>query len=70
VTEEAATAEQTLDAAVRKITRAVTDLIQADPHQWSTRPCQTCQAVSAIVGYPFGCVVKRQRAAGMLDSRS
>ena len=37
-------------------------LIQADPHLWSKRPCQTCDAVSAIAGEPFGCVKKRMEA--------
>jgi hypothetical protein len=30
--------------------------LQADPHQWSTRPCQTCADISTIVGRSFGCV--------------
>lgn len=41
-------AEETLMEAVLRV-------IQADPHQWSRRPCQSCRAVSAIVGKPFGC---------------
>jgi len=35
----------------------VLDLIQGDPHAWSTRPCQTCKAVSLIIGRPFGCIL-------------
>ncbi len=34
---------------------AALKLIEADPHQWSPRPCQTCSAVTALVGRPFGC---------------
>ncbi len=30
-------------------------LIEADPHQWSSRPCQTCRAVSLLIGRDFGC---------------
>lgn len=55
-------AEALLGAAVRRTVKGVTDLLEADPHQWSTRPCQTCQAVSALAGYPFGCVRKRLAA--------
>ena len=36
----------------------ILDLFDRDPHQWSTRPCQTCKAISALVGKPFGCVRK------------
>ena len=33
----------------------VLELIYKDPHSWSTRPCATCRAASAIIGQPFGC---------------
>lgn len=39
------------------VVRAILDLIQADPHSWSARPCSTCRAVGSIVGQPFGCYV-------------
>jgi len=39
------------------LAQTVLDLIQADPHQWSKRPCTTCQAVSTILKKPFGCVL-------------
>lgn len=46
---------------------AVLDLIQGDPHQWSDRPCPTCQPITAMIGRPFGCVryqaEKRRRTA-------
>lgn len=35
--------------------RAVQDLIYENPHQWSHEPCETCRAVSVILGAPFGC---------------
>ena len=35
---------------------AVARLLSADPHQFSTRGCQTCSVVSALLGKPFGCV--------------
>lgn len=34
---------------------AVVSLVEADPHQWSSRPCQTCASITTLVGYPFGC---------------
>lgn len=40
-------------------------LIENDPHTWSDeRPCQTCSAVSALIGRPFGCVRKQQQKKG------
>ena len=38
-----------------KIADALARLIEADPHQWSARPCQTCRAASALLDRPFGC---------------
>lgn len=49
-----------LDAAVQRLMAPVLRLLQNDPHQWSTRPCSTCQAITEIVGKPFGCVYMRQ----------
>lgn len=43
-------------AAAHIMLEAILELIQDDPHQWSTRPCSTCQAVTSIVGVPFGCM--------------
>jgi hypothetical protein len=42
-------------AAANLLVQAILDLIQADPHQWSARPCQTCRSISTIAGKPFGC---------------
>lgn len=36
----------------------IAKLIEADPHQWSSRPCPTCRAVTIILGRPFGCSAK------------
>lgn len=44
-----------IQTAAHVLMDAVCDLIQSDPHQWSERPCQTCRAVSSIIGKPFGC---------------
>lgn len=38
--------EETLHAAARILCQAALDLIEKDPHQWSKRPCTTCQTVS------------------------
>lgn len=52
--------EEHLKAAIRLaatiLVEAVVDLLQNDPHQWSTRPCSTCTAVSGVLGKPFGCL--------------
>lgn len=42
-------------ATVTQIADAVARLIEADSHQFSTRPCQTCRAVSSLLARPFGC---------------
>jgi hypothetical protein len=39
---------------------AIARLIEADPHQWSSRPCQTCHSVSGLLGRPFGCEAKKK----------
>ncbi len=51
--EKASRLMETLDVVLR--------LIEGDPHQWSSRPCQTCQAVSSLVGKPFGCNKRASR---------
>lgn len=47
--------EDIIQAAARVLVRTTLALLQKDPHQWSTRPCATCSAISAIVGESFGC---------------
>lgn len=54
------TDSEIFDAAFKRLTKAITDLMQQDGHPWSSRPCSTCRSVSAIVGYDFGCVVVRK----------
>ena len=49
-------ADVVLDAAVARLMKAVTNMLQEDGHPWSARPCETCRNVSAILGYDFGCV--------------
>lgn len=34
---------------------AVAHLMNNDSHKFSTRPCGTCQAITVLVGEPFGC---------------
>ena len=34
---------------------AVVETIGIDGHQWSGRPCQTCLAITGMIGRPFGC---------------
>lgn len=44
-----------VQAAAQAIVGSILDLLQDDPHQWSTRPCPTCRSISKLVGRPFGC---------------
>ena len=39
----------------------VLEMLDRDSHNWSTRPCQTCSAISAIARKPFGCVALASR---------
>lgn len=36
----------------------ILNLWQSDPHQFSNRPCATCQTISSLTGKPFGCNLK------------
>ena len=47
--------EQAVRVSVGIIMEAVTKAIALDGHQWSDRPCQTCLAVTGLIGRPFGC---------------
>lgn len=39
------------------------EALDRDPHQWSRRPCPTCDPVSGAFAIPFGCTGYRQRLA-------
>lgn len=43
------------------VSEIVARLIESDPHSWSSRPCQTCQSVTNLIGRPFGCNKKANR---------
>ena len=48
-------AKQIVKAAASIVIDAVVNAIQNDGHVYGTRPCETCRAVSGIIGKPFGC---------------
>lgn len=50
------THEEIIRAAAAVVADAALRLIEADPHQFGKRPCQTCAAVSALINRPFGCL--------------
>lgn len=50
-----------IQAAASLMLDAATNLLQTDPHQWSTRPCSTCRTISGLVGRPFGCYLYAQQ---------
>ena len=50
--------EDLLRASVSIQIKTILDLIEGDPHQWSSRPCQTCRAVSQLARIRFGCMNK------------
>lgn len=50
--------ESRADRGARRDLELLARLVEADPHQWSTRPCQTCTTASSVLGRSFGCVAK------------
>lgn len=48
-------------AAAEVLAHAALDLVEADPHQFSNRPCATCRTVSTLTGRPFGCQAAHAR---------
>ena len=48
-------------AAAEIISDVAFRIIQDDPHQWSMRPCGSCQTVSSLIGRPFGCYDLQRR---------
>jgi hypothetical protein len=47
------------NALLRVLAETVASVVEADPHQWSARPCQSCRVVSGLLGRPFGCEKRR-----------
>jgi len=61
-------ASQLLSKSGSEENRTILKLIEENPHEWTKRPCQTCAAVSEILGRPFGCVTK-QKSRGQPSER-
>ena len=51
-------AQQIVKAAAQIVIETMMRTIEDDPHQWSSRPCPTCQYVSSVLERPFGCSKK------------
>ena len=47
--------EQFVRVSVKVLMDAVVETIGIDGHAWSDRPCQTCKAVSGLIGQSYGC---------------
>lgn len=58
--------EQLHDKVLARISAFETalNLLYADPHQWSERPCQTCHSITVITGVEFGCTKYRNIREG------
>jgi len=59
-----------IEAAALTLVDTVLRLIEGDPHQFSTRGCQTCQAVSSIVARSFGCIRKTEEERERIRARA
>ena len=56
--------DDVINACAMRLCKAGFDLLQADPHQWSERPCPTCRSITALIGSDFGCnLYAKQMAA-------
>lgn len=44
-----------IEAAARAHLAAALDMLYADNHSWSERPCATCRAITGLLGKTFGC---------------
>lgn len=55
-----ATQTEAVTLAARALMGPLLDLLEADSHQFSERPCSTCQAISALAARPWGCVLMRK----------
>lgn len=42
------------------VAELVAGLLEKDPHQWSSRPCPTCNTVTGILGRDFGCNARKR----------
>jgi hypothetical protein len=57
--------ERRLNGQEKLVAEVVCRLIEADPHSWSSRPCQTCVSISELIGRPFGCRKKAEAKGGV-----
>lgn len=48
-------AKQAAKIAALIIIESALNILQADPHQWSDRGCNTCRSITALTGKTFGC---------------
>jgi len=46
-----------LETAIHNTKKAFYSIFR-DPHQWSSRGCETCDEVSDLIGRPFGCQLR------------
>lgn len=61
-------AQPAVERALREKLAAVLDNLSCDNHDWSTRPCETCAAITGLIGFPFGCDKKRALASQLKGS--
>lgn len=50
--------KRVIQVAAKLLVEKAFDLIEADPHQFSSRPCSTCNTISTIIDRKFGCCKK------------
>ena len=55
--------EEIIKTAVQIVIDPILKLIQEDPHQWSTRGCETCRTISSLLGKEFGCILYAKEMA-------
>jgi hypothetical protein len=54
------THKEVIQACARVFAEACLYLLANDQHTFGKRPCQTCRAISTMLGKPFGCLTHNE----------
>ncbi len=58
------TTRATEDSLMRILAESMAKILEANPHQWFSQPCESCMIISNLLGRPFGCEKKMRDTFG------
>lgn len=58
------TTRATEDSLMRILAESMAKILEANPHQWFSQPCEACMIISNLLGRPFGCEKKMRDTFG------